>query len=415
MEENKNVPELRFPGFSGEWVENRLGEVCDVIDGDRGLNYPKLEDFSSHGHCLFLTAKNVTKHGFKFDDTQFITEEKDQLLRKGKLKRADIVITTRGTVGNFAYFDNNVETKHIRINSGMAIIRNKSTSKTRYFYIFFHSPQFKMELKRILFGSAQPQLTIKEIERFRVRYPTLQEQTKIANFLSDIDLKIEKLTRKKELMEQYKKGMMQKLFSREIRFKDDNGNDYPPWQEKKLGEVADSVDYRGKTPEKVDYGVQLITARNIKCGFIDYNISEEYIRKSDYEEVMRRGKPRIGDVLITTEAPLGNVAQVDNEKIALAQRVIKYRGKQFIDNTFLKYSFLARYFKKSLDSRAYGSTVKGIKGAILKKILIKLPALHEQQKIANFLTNLDKKIELIEKELCSVKEFKKGLLQKMFI
>lgn len=208
--------EIRFKDENGNdyppWQEKRLGELCDVIDGDRGLNYPKLEDYSSHGHCLFLSAKNVTKHGFKFDETQFITEEKDQLLRKGKLKRADIVITTRGTVGNFAYYDNNVETKHIRINSGMAIIRNKSTNKTRYFYIFFHSPQFKIELKRILFGSAQPQLTIKEIERFRIRYPTIPEQTKIANFLTNLDKKIEHIEKELCAVKEFKKGLLQKMF-----------------------------------------------------------------------------------------------------------------------------------------------------------------------------------------------------------
>lgn len=120
------------------------------------------------------------------------------------------------------------------------------------------------------------------------------------------------------------------------------------WEEKKLGKVCDYVDYRGKTPTKTSSGIFLVTAKNIKDGYIDYNVSKEYISPDDYDEVMHRGKPKIGDVLITTEAPCGNVAQVDNENIALAQRVIKYRGHSNIDNTFLKYVLLSLAFQKNL-------------------------------------------------------------------
>ncbi|KAI3344422.1 hypothetical protein DVV91_11780 [Clostridium botulinum] len=107
-----------------------------------------------------------------------------------------------------------------------------------------------------------------------------------------------------------------------LRFKEFSGE----WEEKKISEVTSYVDYRGKTPQKVNKGIYLVTAKNVKFGFIDYECSKEYIRQEDYEVVMSRGIPQIGDVLITTEAPCGNVAQVDNSNIALAQRIIKYRG-----------------------------------------------------------------------------------------
>lgn len=107
-----------------DWEEITIGDApLDIIDGDRGSNYPKSKDYQDTGYCLFLNAKNVTNSGFDFNQLNFITKEIDEALRKGKLKRGDIVLTTRGTVGNVAYYDDLVPYEHVRINSGMVIIR----------------------------------------------------------------------------------------------------------------------------------------------------------------------------------------------------------------------------------------------------------------------------------------------------
>ena len=108
-----------------------------------------------------------------------------------------------------------------------------------------------------------------------------------------------------------------------------------------LYDSTSRVDYRGKTPTKTDFGIQLITAKNIKNGWIDYDCSLEYISKEDFDSVMSRGKVQLGDVLFTTEAPLGNAAIVDDENIALAQRVIKFNGGSIIDNQYLLQYFLS--------------------------------------------------------------------------
>lgn len=165
------------------------------------------------------------------------------------------------------------------------------------------------------------------------------------------------------------------------------------WEVKKLNEVTDYVDYRGKTPQKTEDGILLITAKNIKDGFIDYEVSKEYVAFESYNKTMSRGLPKIGDVLFTTEAPLGNVAQVDNPNIALAQRVIKFSGKSSLDNTYLKYHFLSDDFQKTIDIKSSGGTVKGIKGSVLHKLQIPLPPLPEQQKIAEVLSTWDKAIQ----------------------
>jgi type I restriction enzyme S subunit len=186
------------------------------------------------------------------------------------------------------------------------------------------------------------------------------------------------------------------------------------WDIKQINEVTTYVDYRGKTPPKVDSGILLITARNIKMGKIDYDVSREYIPSELYETVMSRGTPKLGDVLITTEAPLGNIASIDKENIALAQRVIKYRGKNgVLDNSYLKYFMLGPIFQNMLNKKSSGSTVKGIKGSILHKLNLILPPLPEQQKIAEILSTVDAKIEVIDQQITETQALKKGLMQRL--
>ena len=122
-----------------------MTDICDIIDGDRGKNYPKSEEILDDGYCLFLNAKNVTQKGFDFENCNFITREKDDALRNGKLSRGDVVLTTRGTVGNLAYYSKNVPYENIRINSGMVILRmNRSILNEIYFIELF-----KMKLSDI--------------------------------------------------------------------------------------------------------------------------------------------------------------------------------------------------------------------------------------------------------------------------
>ena len=197
----------------------------------------------------------------------------------------------------------------------------------------------------------------------------------------------------------------------DIRFKGFN----KLWEQRKLIDVCDYVDYRGKTPTKTETGIFLVTAKNVKDGYIDYESSKEYISEDDYKEVMHRGKPLIGDVLITTEAPCGNVAQVNRENIALAQRIIKYRGhSNVVDNTYLKHYLLSPEFQGVLNEKSSGGTVKGIKGSILHQQIIQYPLYEEQLKIGQYLDKLDNLITLHQRKCDEMLELKKYMLQKMF-
>ena len=187
------------------------------------------------------------------------------------------------------------------------------------------------------------------------------------------------------------------------------------WGSKKIIELADYVDYRGKTPKKVESGVLLVTAKNIKQGYLDYSASQEFIEESAFDDVMRRGKVELNDVLITTEAPLGNVASVDRTDIALAQRVIKYRGKiGLLDNLFLKQKFLSESFQEILKSKATGGTVQGIKGSVLHQIPLIVPSKAEQTKIAAFLSAVDEKITQLTQKHQLLSQYKQGMMQKLF-
>lgn len=196
-----------------------------------------------------------------------------------------------------------------------------------------------------------------------------------------------------------------------LRFKEFDGD----WISKKIIDLADYVDYRGKTPKKVESGILLVTAKNIKQGYLDYSASQEFIEESAFDDVMRRGKVELNDVLITTEAPLGNVASVDRTDIALAQRVIKYRGKiDLLDNLFLKQKFLSESFQEILKSKATGGTVQGIKGSVLHQIPLIVPSKQEQTKIASFLSTVDEKISQLTQKHALLSQYKQGMMQKLF-
>ena len=166
-----------------------------------------------------------------------------------------------------------------------------------------------------------------------------------------------------------------------------------------LGNLLEElIDYRGKTPVKTSSGIPLVTAKIIKNGVI--NEFTEFIAESDYDRWMVRGFPKYGDVVLTTEAPLGEVAQLDDKKIALAQRVVCLRGKSnLLDNTYLKYYFLSQYGRKALKSRESGTTVTGIKQSELRNVEVRYPSFQDQRNIASILSSLDDKIA-INKKIC---------------
>jgi type I restriction enzyme S subunit len=407
MTKNKAVPVLRFREFEGEWNMNRLNEITNIYDGTHQT--PKYVEKG----IPFYSVEHLTAN--QFSSTKFISEEVfEKENKRVKLEKGDILMTRIGSIGISKFINWDVKASFY---VSLALIKRNISFNGEFLNQFICSILFQKELwKRTIHVAFPQKINLGEIGKCLIFHPSLPEQQKIATFLTAIDNKIQQLTKKKSLLEAYKKGVMQQIFKQEIRFRDEEGKEFEEWEEKQLKETTSYVDYRGKTPTKSEDGIFLVTAKNIKMGFIDYEYSKEYISEDIYEDAMRRGKPKMGDVLLTTEAPMGNVAIVNREDIALAQRVIKFRGKdKILLNSFLKHVFLSAFFQKKLDRNSSGSTAKGIKGSVLHKLTIFLPSIKEQQKIANFLTSIDLKIEQLNTNLEQTKNFKKGLLQKMFV
>ncbi|MBQ4824320.1 restriction endonuclease subunit S [Leisingera sp. HS039] len=185
----------------------------EIIDGDRGANYPKTNEFSARGHCLFLNAGNVSASGFSFSDTAFISEEKDQLLRKGKAQRDDVILTTRGTVGNLALYDESVPYEHVRINSGMVLMRpDKIALDPEFLYYALRSPAFSRQVASLQTGSAQPQLPIRDINHLRIPFPDLSNQKEVSKRVKLIFDKIELNRRMNETLEEMARALFRDWF-----------------------------------------------------------------------------------------------------------------------------------------------------------------------------------------------------------
>jgi type I restriction enzyme S subunit len=186
-------------------------------------------------------------------------------------------------------------------------------------------------------------------------------------------------------------------------------------QEYSLEDCMDAIiDYRGKTPKKTTFGIPLVTAKIIKNGRIQE--VKEFIAEEDYDSWMRRGIPETGDIVLTTEAPLGEVAQLDHRKIALAQRVITLRGKKgLLDNDYLKYLLLSNDVQHQLDGRGTGTTVKGIKQSELRKIILKFPEVKIQKSVAHVLKTIDDKIELNRQTNQTLEQMAQVLFKSWFV
>ena len=286
-------------------------------------------------------------------------------------------------------------------------------------YLYQYLLSYETRWAAIEQGSTFTAVNGKDIRGIEIPLPPLAEQRKIAEVLSTVDEKMAVMDEQLAQTQELKKGLMQRLLTKGIghaTFKDSPLGEIPEsWGIKRINEVSSYVDYRGKTPLKVASGIFLVTARNIKSGKIDYALSKEYVPIEQYDEVMGRGKPQIGDVLITTEAPLGEIAAIDREDIALAQRIIKYRAdSNQLDSCYFKYFLLSPQFQLALDKESTGSTVKGIKGSRLHKMQLLVPtSLAEQRQIAEILTTVDDKLQVLTDKKAQYQELKRGLMQQL--
>ncbi|QXP65401.1 restriction endonuclease subunit S [Polaribacter sp. AHE13PA] len=408
IERSRNIPQLRFPEFEGEWFSKKLGDISILTSSKRVY----LEDYVSEG-IPFFRGKEITelKNKEKPTDILYISKERynDFKEKYGVPKKGDILVTAVGTLGNVWMIENS---SPFYFKDGNLIwLKNIKEDSS------FLEKLIQLNTKELIktsIGSTQKALTMVELRKINLKFPQLQEQQKIASFLTDVDDKITKLTKKKELLEQYKKGIMQKIFNQELRFKDDEGNDFPEWEEKKLGEITKYYDGTHQTPNYVSEGIPFYSVEHVTANQFE---KTKYISREVFEKENKRVRLEKGDILMTRIGNVGKARYIDWDVKAsfyVSLALIK-------QNSSFSSKYLAQYINSVPFQRELWKRIIHVAFPIkinlgeIGKCLVQLPCVEEQTKIANFLSDIDIKIEVLNTKIENSKSFKKGLLQKMFV
>lgn len=265
-----------------------------------------------------------------------------------------------------------------------------------------------------------PGINRNDLHQLDVLIPPLPEQQKIAEFLTAVDGRIAQLSRKKALLEDYKKGVMQQLFTQTLRFKDDDGNEFPEWEERTLGEVAEvKTGPFGSTLHRSDYvevGTPIITVEHLSdYGLVHKNLP--LVSDSDRER-LKSYSLRENDIVFSRVGSVdrNSVVKKEEDGWLFSGRILRIRPDyRLLDARFLGYYFQLEVTKYRIRSVAVGQTMASLNTEILKAFQVVTANLGEQTKIANFLTALDRKIESVTAQITHTQTWKKGLLQQMFV
>ena len=409
--EKELIPQLRFPEFNEKWDYEQLDWHIDLISGYAF----KGDDISDNSTGVpLLRGINITEGFIRHNsDIDRFYNDSIEKLKKYFLKENDLVLGMDGSkVGKNVALIRKEDENSLLIQR-VARLRAKKTSDIRYIYLNIFSSRFHRYVDMVNTSSGIPHISSKQIKEFQIGFPTLPEQQKIASFLSDVDDKITKLTNKKTLLEEYKKGIMQKIFSQELRFKDDDGNQFPKWEVKKLGSIGSIVSGLTYSPNDINKkGVLVLRSSNVKKRLISLNdnvfvnVEEGKYNPVELNDILicvRNGSKRlIGKNAIRKEEHIG---------LAFGAFMTVYRSNY---NRFLFHFFDSQHYKKEVHKNL-GATINSINGGDLKKFKVPFPCEEEQTKIANFLSDIDLKIEALGAKIENSKAFKKGLLQQMFV
>lgn len=388
--QQKRLPELRFPEFEREWERKKLGQISN--DVMYGMNAAAT---SYDGINKYLRITDIDEANGKFKPKP-LTSPKGEIEEKFVLKNGDIVFARTGaSVGKPYLYDKN---DGRLIFAGFLIKFNISLANPLFIYSQTLGCKYKKWVSVFSMRSGQPGLNAEEYKSLELILPNLPEQQKIASFLTRVDEKIEQLTRKAELLAAYKKGIMQQIFSQDIRFKDDDGNDFSEWEEKRLGDLCVIVTGNKDTQNRIEEGLYPFFVRSQTVQRIDSFAFD-------------------GEAILTSGdgVGVGKNYHYINGKFDFHQRV--YCLRNFISEIYGKYLFyyFSEHFYKRVIRMSAKNSVDSVRRSMITDMSIPKPSLKEQTKIANFLQSLDQKIEKVQDQITQAQTWKRGLLQKMFV
>lgn len=409
-------PQLRFMTFKDEWSTIKMSDGITFISG---FAFESSKMLSKTGKYQLIKMSNVYKSELQLDRSPSYWNQMDERTEKVLLRKGDIILTLTGTVGkrDYGYSVTIPENDKFLLNQRLVCLRSKNgltesgfingIVKTSHFlYHFFNESKG---------GTGnQSNVGVEDLRNIKVAFPSLPEQQKIASFLSVVDQKIQQLTRKKELLEQYKKGVMQQLFSGKLRFKDENGKAYPKWEEKRLGEISEKVTQKNK---------------NGKLNFVLTNSATQgVVSQSDYFDRDIANQNNLEGYFIVDVNDF-----VYNPRVSVNAPVGPIKRNKLVKGVMSPLYLVFRFHNSNLDylEHFFGTTLwfdylesvanigarhdrMNIANSDFFNMPIPFPCNEEQQKIASFLTVLDAKIRSMGTQIAHTQTFKKGLLQQMF-
>ena len=399
------IPSLRFPGFKGEWELKAIKNIASIN--------PKSDKLPAS--FVYIDLESVSNGILTKEETICLKNAPSRAQRL--LNNEDVLFQlVRPYQKNNFYFDKG---DGFVASTGYAQIRAKCSS--RFLFHYLHVQSFVNKVIVRCTGTSYPAINSEDLSKIHIHLPTLPEQKKIASFLTAVDERIQRLSRKKTLLEQYKKGVMQKIFSRKIRFKpamsgaegDDKGRDFPEWEEIALKQVISEfivpmrdkpTDLKGEIPW---------------CRIEDFNGKYLYGSKSNQGvslttvKLMNLKIYPINTLLVSCSANLGFCAITKTELISNQTFIGLVPNTAKANVEFLYY--LMSLSSKRLNILSSGTTISYLSREQFEEFKVEFPSLPEQQKIASFLSSIDKKIDLVNTQLEKTREWKKGLLQKMFV
>ena len=393
-----NVPKLRFKEFTDEWEFLPAEKLFSNINEKNFPNENLLTIIQGKGTIL----RTQSGRDILFDESRKNTYK--------KVQRNDFIIHLRSFEAGLEIANSNGI-----VSPAYTILRNKIPIATMFYRNYFRSNKFINQILRKAVEGIRDgkQISYSQFKKLPIIYASLDEQKKIANFLSTVDKKISNLEDIIINLEKQKKGLLQQIFNQELRFKDENDNNYPDWEKKKLGDISDVRDGTHDSPKYINSGYPLITSKNIQNGKISFK-DINYISKEDYNNINKRSKVSIGDILMSMIGTVGNVALLSEENFAI-KNVALFKEKSLLKNIFLIQYLQSNLFYKSINNLNEGGTQKFISLKNIRNLYINLPCLEEQTKIADFLSAFDRKIDNQKAQLEHWKQVKKGLLQQMFV
>ncbi len=392
------VPKLRFQEFDGDWPSIPLKNFVSFRKG-KGISKADIQEdgvfecirygelYTTYGQVI-TTIKSRTN----------ISPSESILSQSG-----DVIIPASGETQIDIATASCVAKENVILGGDLNILSHNESGEWLAYYL---SSAKKLEIAQLAQGNSVVHLYSSQLKELKVNRPSKEEQTKIATFLSAVDEKIAQLSQKLHLLGQYKQGMMQKLFSQQIRFKADDGSDFWEWEETQLISISEII--MGSSPKSENYNENSIGLPLLQ-GNADIKNRKSAPRLYTSEITKTCD---INDILLSVRAPVGFVA-VSKHIACIGRGLCSIRAKNEYSQDFL-YQWLLNH-EKLWVSLSQGSTFDSVNSEQIKKLCILVPCLEEQTKIANFLSTIDKKMDVVSEQLKQTKTWKKGLLQQMFV